>query len=181
MIIREINGQIYSFKFGLKYLTLLKDFLYNVKDEEILLQKLFFLAIDRKDNWQQVYKTCPDALSIILFSLFNSFDIEGSFDEIKQYILQMDPLQFDQLCKVLVGEVGMSIEDFYNLSPHEANLIYQGYLKRKELEGNIMIMAIREAFNSQAEPLTLVQDIGYKKASLEERNKTFQNLGILRE
>ena len=178
MILREINGQIFSFKFGLKWITLLREFLQNIEDEEVLLKKLFFLSVNAHKDWQDLFAICTNPRELLLLSLYKSFNFEGSFEEIKQRILQMNPLQLDQLYKVLVGEVGIPPHQFYQMTPHEAELAYQGYLQRKELEGNIMIMAIREAFKSEGTPIKLLEDLGYQESTLEQRERTFKSLGI---
>lgn len=181
MISKEINGKIYFFKFGLKYLTQLQDFLQNVEDQDSLLKWLFYLSINKKTDWEQVYAACPDVVNLILLSLFKSFNLEGSFEEVKSHILQIDSSQVESLYSILVGKVGVQPSEFYQMTPYEAELAYEGYLKKVELETNCNILAIREAFNKNATPFVLLEDLGYSKSSLEERAKTFKDLNILEE
>jgi len=55
MIYEKINNKIYFFKLGQKWLIPLRDFLYNIEDQESLLKHLFYLLIDDKHEWEQVY------------------------------------------------------------------------------------------------------------------------------
>jgi len=74
---------------------------------------LFYLSINDKTNWEQVYDACPDAVNLILLSLFNSFNLEGSFEEVKSHILQIDSSQIESLYSILVGKVGVQPSEFY--------------------------------------------------------------------
>lgn len=178
MICEEIDHKICFFKFGLKYLILLKDFLYKIEDEESLYRQLFYLGIQNKQDWAQLYRACPNPKKLILLSLNFSFNLDGSFEDVRNHILQMDLSKLERLYSILVGEVGVLPSEFYQMTPHEADLAYEGFLKRKELEANCMMLAIREALKSQASPIVLLDDLGYHKSSLEEREKTFNNLKI---
>lgn len=179
MIYEKINNKIYFFKLGQKWLIPLKDFLYNIEDQESLLKHLFYLLIDDKHEWEQVYEACPDAYNIILLSLKFSFNLDGSLEDIIQYILQMDLSKMDELYSILVGEIGVPPTEFYQMTPHEAELAYHGFLKRKELQANLNLISICEALQSdQVSPIVLLQDLGYRKSSLEERERTFKKLNL---
>lgn len=72
------------------------------------------------------------------------------------------------------------------MTPHEITLAYDGFLERMEIEGNVMLMAIRQQNVKKAKPIKLrvednegKSDTSVKKSTLEERNKTFKALGIL--
>ena len=73
------------------------------------------------------------------------------------------------------------------MTPHEITLAYDGFLEKMEIEGNVMLMAIRQQNVKKAKPIKLrvnednegKSDTSVKKSTLEERNKTFKALGIL--
>lgn len=181
MICKEINGQIYFFKFGLKYIILLKQFLQSIESEDVLIKRLFQLSLSHSEDWESVYASCPNPKIFLLLSLKDSFNLDGSFEEIKQILLEMNPSRLDELYKILVGEVGIPPSQFYEMTLHEAELAYQGYIRKKELEMNCLTLAIRNASNPNAQPVVLLKKPGYQKSTLEERQKTFKKLNILEE
>jgi hypothetical protein len=72
------------------------------------------------------------------------------------------------------------------MTPHEITLAYDGFLEKMEIEGNVMLMALRQQNVKKAKPIKLrvednegKSDTSVKKSTLEERNKTFKALGIL--
>lgn len=67
---------------------------------------------------------------------------------------------------------------FFDMTPYEVNLAYQGHLKTQEQNINGMLMAIRKALNPNAETFNLNEEIGYKQSTPSKRKETFSALGI---
>lgn len=80
-----------------------------------------------------------------------------------------------------IGEIGLSLSDFYCLTPYELDLAYEGYLRRMELQANLTQLSILRAHSSEIKPIKIIQERDYSLGSLEEREKTFKLLGIKEE
>lgn len=71
------------------------------------------------------------------------------------------------------------------MTPHEITLAYNGFLERMEMEGNTMLMALRQRNMKKAKPIKLrvddeegKGDTSVKHSTLEKRQETFKALGI---
>lgn len=76
------------------------------------------------------------------------------------------------------GEIGISPSEFFLLTPEEADELYEGFLRRKELEGNIALIAINQSKNNPSELIEFFEQKDYEVGSIEEREHTFKTLGI---
>lgn len=76
------------------------------------------------------------------------------------------------------GELGLSPSEFFFLTPDEIDWLYEGYLRRKELECNVILTAINQSKNRPDELVQFVEDKGYSIGNMEERKHTFFTLGI---
>ena len=47
------------------------------------------------------------------------------------------------IVSAFIGEIGLSISDFYKMSPKEIELAYQGYINKKQLEANAFLIALK--------------------------------------
>ena len=63
------------------------------------------------------------------------------------------------------------------MTTEEMDLAYEGYIKRKETDANIYLLAMR-SFQNKKQEIKLQEDKGYESGSLEERNQTFSILNI---
>jgi hypothetical protein len=50
--------------------------------------------------------------------------------------------EIEELYIKAIGEMGIALQDFYQMTPKEIDLAYEGYLRRKELEANLTKLAI---------------------------------------
>ena len=64
------------------------------------------------------------------------------------------------------------------LSPHEVDLIYKGYIQRKQLEANCSLIALRKSKDNNTNLICLIGGDGYAQSTLTERQDTFNTLGI---
>lgn len=170
-----IDGMCYSLKFGTKSLMMLKEFLNNNSNRELRSIK-FFLSIahnnlSRRESdeiLQKLIETKGEEYIDVLLSdiLKISFNGEVDFN-----------LPFEELYRKTVGEMGIAPQIFYEMTPYEIELAYKGYLDRKQLEANCMIIAIRKAKDNKAVLFDFLNE-GYKESTIEERENTFETLGI---
>jgi hypothetical protein len=73
------------------------------------------------------------------------------------------------------------------MTPHEIVLAYDGLLERIEIEGNAMLMAIRQQNVKKAKPIKLrndnqqngKSDTSVKQSTVQKREETFKALGII--
>lgn len=84
-----------------------------------------------------------------------------------------------------VGTLGITPLFFYEMTPHEITLAYDGLLQKLELEGNVMLMALRQRNVKKARPIKLrnkqdgKSDTSVKQSSIQKREETFKALGIM--
>ena len=86
--------------------------------------------------------------------------------------------QVEELYQEAVGQMGIVPTVFFDMTPYEVDLAYQGYLKRQEQSINNMLMAIRKALSPNAEAFNLNEELGYKRSTMSKRKETFSTLGI---
>lgn len=74
------------------------------------------------------------------------------------------------------------------MTPYEVALAYNGFIERLELEGNVMLMALRQRNAKKAKPIKLrnidiqqegKSDASVKQSTLDKREETFKHLGII--
>lgn len=76
------------------------------------------------------------------------------------------------------GELGISPSEFFFLTPDEIDWLYEGYLRRKEFECNLVLTAINQSRNRPNELIQFIEDKGYSVGNQKEREHTFSTLGI---
>ena len=94
--------------------------------------------------------------------------------DISQTILSL--YEVEELYTKAVGEIGITPNDFYSMSPGEIDLAYEGYLRRKETEANLTKMAIITSQNDEL--IRLTEDKGYSVGNKAEREEVFRLLNI---
>lgn len=94
--------------------------------------------------------------------------------DIGQNILSI--YEVEELYTKAVGEIGITPTDFYTMTPHEIDLAYEGYLRRKETEANLTKMAIITSQDNEL--IRLTEDKGYFVGSKAEREEVFRLLNI---
>ena len=111
-----------------------------------------------------------------------------TFQEIDEIINECDLSQLDITPNILslyeveelytkaVGEIGITPNDFYSMTPGEINIAYEGYLRRKETEANLTKMAIITSQNDEL--IRLTEDKGYVVGNKTEREEIFRLLNI---
>ena len=111
-----------------------------------------------------------------------------TFQEIDEIINECDLSQLDITPNILslyeveelytkaVGEIGITPNDFYSMTPGEIDIAYEGYLRRKETEANLTKMAIITSQNDELRRLT--EDKGYVVGNKTEREEIFRLLNI---
>lgn len=169
-----INNKPYVLKFGLKALMILEEFLFkNRDDKEKLSQLQFFLAIENNnvsyEESIELFQLCPNIVNILdeMYAEYNK-----SLTHISLF------QQIEELYKKAVGEMGIAPHIFYEMTPHEIELAYEGFLNRQITEANLQIIAQRKSRDKDAELLTLHKPMQIQQATEEEREETFSKLGI---
>ena len=89
--------------------------------------------------------------------------------------------EIEELYIKAIGEIGISLKDFYMMSPNEVNLAYEGYLRRKETEANLTLLALKNYFTKNDKLIRLTKDKGYLAGNKKERLNTFNCLGLKEE
>lgn len=154
--------KIYEFKIGLKGLILMRenaDLLATENERFILYCGLICQHPDI--TFQEIDEIIEDC------------DL-SAFDVGQYTILSL--FEEEELYTKAVGEIGITPPDFYNMTPHEIDLAYEGYLRRKETEANLTKMAIITSQNDEL--IRLTEDKGYSVGSKAEREEVFRLLNI---
>lgn len=155
------NRKIYEFKIGLKGLIIMRENadLVMASDKRFLLYcglissqpAITFQEID------EIIKECDLSKLDIGQNILSIYEVE-------------------ELYTKAVGEIGITPTDFYTMTPHEIDLAYEGYLRRKETEANLTKMAIITSQDNEL--IRLTEDKGYFVGSKAEREEVFRLLNI---
>lgn len=87
-------------------------------------------------------------------------------------------IKLAELYSKAVGEIGIAPSEAIKMTEEEIDAAYEGYLRRKELEANLMVLAFLRALGGSDEPIYLTEEKGYELGSQEERERVFSSLGI---
>lgn len=112
-----------------------------------------------------------------------------TFEEINDIVSQCDlsglvppitlsPFSLAELYTKAVGEIGIEPAEVMKMTPDEINLAYEGYLRRQETTANLTKLAIAEVLSGNNDLIRLTEDKGYVIGTTEEREATFEKLGI---
>lgn len=163
----EFEGKIYIFELGLIGLIRLDDSTEINRDE--YLEQLMYYGLVKYQKQITID---------VIKKMIQDTKIKN---EIIQHIQSLQPVsieKFEELEQRIVGEVGLSLSDFYYLTEKEADLIYQGYLERKELEANLMVISLEWFFSANPNNIELADKKDYQIGTEKERQQTFQLLGL---
>lgn len=86
------------------------------------------------------------------------------------------PQTIEEWYKKGIGEMSLPITTFYCLTPHELDIVYEGYLRRQELLANLIQLSILQTQNPK--PIKIFEESNVHTGSLKEREETFLKLGI---
>lgn len=177
-----INKKVYQVKFGILSLITLDKISY-IKDEKELLKQRFCLSdVKRADNTSLTYFEKEN--------FFNEFVTDAHCAELLEDVLSealdlslgeysyIDESVYKDLFEKGVGEIRLSLQEFNSMTPAEIDLAYRGYLKRKELEANCVLVAIRKSKDNKASLISLLGGEGYQYISETERKDVLESLNI---
>ena len=108
---------------------------------------------------------------------FTSYSTAGATSAIKIPSNQA----IEEWYKKGIGELGLSLSTFYCLTPYELDLAYEGYLRRQELQANLIKLAVFQAQQGQANLIKIIPEKECSLGSLAEREATFRLLNIQEE
>ena len=155
------HRKIYEFNFGLKGLIILRE-----NAELVMANDIKFL----------LYCGLVSRQPAITFQEIDEIieECDLSHIAIKPFIPSL--YEIEELYTKAVGEMGIAPNDFYCMSPGEIDLAYEGYLRKKETEANLIKMAI--ITSQDDELIRLTEDKGYFIGSEAERKEVFKLLNI---
>lgn len=180
--IMTLNDHVYEVKFGIKSLIRLNKDLY-ISDRTKLLEQRFYLSdvseldgthLTNSEKRDFFHKNINDAASAQWLddALSEAETVAmGEYEKIDEDI-------YNRLFELLVGQVGIDIQSFNSMTLAEIDLVYRGYLKRKELEANCILLAIRKSKDKKATKFTLLGGNGYNYISDTEREEILKTLSI---
>ena len=90
----------------------------------------------------------------------------------------MSQLEIDELYQQANGEMGLSLNDFYTMTPKEIETSYQGFINCNQLEVNLIKFVFVESLQGNLDTIYLTEPRGYEVGNLEERKTVFTKLGI---
>lgn len=158
-----LEDKIFQTKFGLNSLILLKENLNKIVGDDLPFQVYCGLITLQPDV------TFKEVSQIIEKYNLNDFSLPEHLPTLTEV---------EGLYTKIVGEVGIAPSDFWKMTIEEANSAYEGYLQRKELEANLIKLAIAESNEGNTDLIRLTEDKGYVIGNLEEREQTFRKLKI---
>ena len=157
------HRKIYEFKFGLKGLIIMRE-----NADLVMAKDMRFI----------LYCGLISSHSAITFEEIDEIIQECDISKIDITTLHLLSMyEIEELYTKAVGEIGIAPNDFYSMSPDEITLAYEGYLRRKETEANLIKLAV---ISSDDESLIrLTEDKGYSIGNQTERDEVFKLLKII--
>lgn len=177
-----VNKIAYQVKFGMLSLITLRKISYIKDGKELLKQKFCLSDVTRLDNTSLTFDE--------KIAFFEEFITDGNSAELLEDVLsealvkslgeyaEINETIYNELFTKGVGEVGLSVQEFNSITPAELDLIYRGYLKKKELEANCILIALRKSKDNKANLISLLGGDGYNYISEIERNEVLKTLEI---
>ena len=169
------KDKIYLLKFGLNQIIVLSQFLNNIENPK----RIKFILTQALSEYNL---TSEEINSIIINEKSIEQKLTLALEDASEY-LSFDKLnniekQVEELYRKAVGEIGIAPSAAWAMTPREIELAYQGYLEKKELEANCMIIALRRAKDSKARMIELLPRLGYEETTEQDREETFKALDI---
>lgn len=157
------HRKIYEFKFGLKGLIIMRE-----NADLVMAKDMRFI----------LYCGLISSHSAITFEEIDEIIQECDISKIDITTLHLLSMyEIEELYTKAVGEIGIAPTDFYSMSPDEITLAYEGYLRKKETEANLIKLAV---ISSDDESLIrLTEDKGYSIGNQAERDEVFKLLKII--
>ena len=157
------HRKIYEFKFGLKGLIIMRE-----NADLVMAKDMRFI----------LYCGLISSHSAITFEEIDEIIQECDISKIDITTLHLLSMyEIEELYTKAVGEIGIAPNDFYSMSPDEITLAYEGYLRRKETEANLIKLAV---ISSDDESLIrLTEDKGYSIGNQAERDEVFKLFNII--
>lgn len=155
------HRKIYEFNFGLKGLIIMRE---NAN------------LVMEKDKRFILYCGLISKQPTITFQEINEIINECDLSTLDITPTILSVYEVEELYTKAVGEVGITPNDFYSMTPNEIELAYEGYLRRKETEANLTKMAIITSQNDEL--IRLTEDKGYSVGNKAEREEVFRLLNI---
>lgn len=182
----EFETGVYLFKFGIRSLIALDTFL-NKNEQEKRNDKdslAIVFCLSLKDN----VKSTQEDIYKLYYKLKKQYGkeyIRSLLEEVWAISVGTDfndksvslSTQVEELYVKAVGEIGIAPDLFYKMSPREIEAAYKGYLRKKELEGNCMLIALRKARDSKAELISLLPK-DFRTVTTEYREQALEALDI---
>lgn len=151
--------KIYEFNFGLKGLIILRE-----NADLVMANDMRFL----------LYCGLVSKQPAITFQEIDEIIEECDLSKLDIQPPVLSLYEVEELYTKAVGEVGITPNDFYSMSPGEIDLAYEGYLRRKEIEANLTKIAIIS--QESEELIRLTEDRLYEIGNKAERQTTFKLL-----
>lgn len=82
-----------------------------------------------------------------------------------------------ELYSLAVGEMGIAPSIFKKMTEEEVTLAYQGFLKNKMNDANLLLLVLKKYKENDFSELSFEQS-GVQSSTIEEREKTFRELKI---
>ena len=155
------HRKIYEFNFGLKGLIMMRE-----NADLVMANDMRFL----------LYCGLVSRQPAITFQEIDEIIEECDLSKLDISPTILSLYEVEELYTKAVGEVGITPNDFYSMSPGEIELAYEGYLRRKETEANLTKMAI--ITSQDDELIRLTKDKGYSIGNKAEREEVFKLLNI---
>ena len=167
MKVLKCGDEVYTLKIGLKGLMILAELsINNVKDDLALVLSCALLDNQPIKNSSQIKSLIDevgeDKLLLLLEDLYKPITKE----------------KLDDLYIRGVGEMGISPNIFFTMTEEELELAYEGYLRRKELEANMTMLALFKQANNDNSTIRLIDEKKYVVGSPAERELVFSTLGL---
>lgn len=172
MKIVRINDKYYQLNFGLKGIKLLKEKSYTNVEEN---PPFFFYCALLHDN------NCDFGCFASAFQKLSYDDQEELIQTLKEILpnlLNYSKEHLKDLYAKGIGEIGLSVEDFNNMTEEELEIAYEGYLHKKELEANLNQLALQQNKINKNKIIKLTEEPTHIAGSIEEREETFSTLGL---
>lgn len=177
-----INKIAYQVKFGMLSLITLDRISYITDGKELLKQKFCLsdvtrldntsLTFEEKENFFDQFITDSESANLLEDVLSEAYTLSlGSYKKI-------DEVVYNELYSKGIGEIGLEVQEFNSMTPAEIDLAYYGYLKRKELEANCNLIALRKSKDNKATLISLLGGDGYNYISEAQRKEVLKSLEI---
>ena len=154
-----IKNKVIECKFGLRALSVLADCAYDIDNNIELLWEL----------------STGEDISFL--------EDQNILQEFKEYAKSIEMIEKNDLRELYIqglGELSIDLNTLDNMTPQEISIAYEGYLRKLELQMNLIKTTILQAFHGDTSYIEL-KESKCAQGSLAERADIFQQLGIKEE